>query len=114
MNGFTSGTQARDGRNVFHDPKPWVSQIGGGRYARLNGPMVTTHSPRPEYAVLDNPILAAFRQEGPRFFGGIEGWLTYAMGGTHCMGVRLPDGAIDHARRVLRKLAALHPDMKGK
>lgn len=110
---FTSGTQARDGRTVNHDPYPYRSNAIGrhrdrsrsatGRFAVVD----PVYDPRPEYAVLDNPILAAFRQEGPRFFGGIEGWLTYAMGGTHCMGIRLPDGAIDHARRVLRKLAAL-------
>lgn len=115
---FTSGKRAQLGlQPANHDPYPWVwvasksgmdsgrcsvtvpDDVGDGYHGELR--------PRPEFAVLDNPILAAFREQGPGFFGGIDGWLKYATHGTHCNGVPIPDGAIDHARRILTLLANL-------
>ena len=69
---FTSGTQALQGRTVNHDPEPWAyssqSKPGLGPFGtpdraatRFDGAMLWF--PRPEFAVLDNPILAQLRGE---------------------------------------------------
>lgn len=57
---FTSGTQALQGRTVSHDRMPYVGadESRRSRYSRF-APRL---DPRPEFAVLDNPILAAFRR----------------------------------------------------
>ncbi len=69
MTGFTSGTQALQGRTVNHDPEPYVGRLI--RYPASIKPWADAtgdqaYDPRPEFAVLDNPILAAFRAGMPQ------------------------------------------------
>lgn len=104
MNGFTSGTQARDGRTVNHDPESWDHPT----YGRAAWPYTGTGwqlAPRSEFAVLDNPILAAARE-----------YAEFKMGSHHDMlrSVRLGEWdedatfeQVEHARRVLSKWAVL-------
>jgi hypothetical protein len=109
MNGFTSGTQALQGRKVNHDPVPWRVELPG-IHAERSAQEVAGHSvfdPRPECDVLDNPILARFRTwvagESPvefaaEFLAASEYW--WLIEGARPWYAR-------HARRVLSKLAAL-------
>lgn len=100
MNGFTSGTQARDGRKVNHDPKPWlryrVEPDDGWGY---------DYSPRPEFDVPANRILVELRQR------------AHSIGLAHAVAGALLDSVThwwngytmaerSHAKRVLRKLEA--------
>jgi hypothetical protein len=83
MTAFTSGTQARDGRKVNHDPHPWQHDMSRSkRYGHndLTCPedCDAVLDPRPEFDVLDNPILAAFREaiaEGDPY-ADAESWLA--------------------------------------
>ena len=61
--GFTSGTQARDGRTVYHDPKPYIGVWEDGeRYKTDSWAHYRPYRPRPEFTVRDNPIIARFRE----------------------------------------------------
>lgn len=64
-------------------------------------------APRPEFDNNLNPILAAYRKLGPQLFGGVHGWLKYAMHGRSCDGVPITPDHITHARKVLTRLAAM-------
>ena len=99
------------GKNI--DPKPWVNPGSGGRYrARMYGDF--EHDPRPEFVRPNgNPILIAFRTHGANLFGGIDGWLKYAMSGTYADNLPIISGHIDHARKVLTRLAALETITEG-
>ena len=117
------------------DPEPHVSQIDGSRYAAVNGPMVTVFDPRPEFIPArstetrpywvephawawmgdadrealvgrpePNPILVAFREEGD---DGWESVYPYVVMDLDEPPFDATPEQIDHARRVLSKLAAL-------
>lgn len=136
MSIYTSGTQARDGRTVNHDPNPWVIEQEGaplGHYRfpthaaacaefnRADGDRIIRRMPHPEYAVLDNPILAGFRANSFSTRWHAEYWIKAldahnAFGAQsvwsdpqhafHSLSNATPE-QIEHARRVLTKLAAL-------
>jgi hypothetical protein len=118
---FTSGTQAIQGRTVNHDPAPWLVTRGvyRGRYVSQSAiPIqhaVIRDDPRHEYGVLDNPILAAFRddlntaRDRERDSDVIADWINALDGDDSGLSVSVPSAAseqIDHARRVLEKLVA--------
>lgn len=133
MNGYTSGTQALQGRTVNHDPRPyqvyadgvpsWRRNFHRERFGNGFGDVITdTYRPRPEFDVLDNPILAEFR----RSFGNaktlpatawpnakpdavIQRWLRWVDNPNASSDDPEPWTAAErsHARRVLAKLAAL-------
>lgn len=112
MNGFTSGTQARDGRIVNHDPKPWTVLDQAGRVVAHSSERGehSYRSPRPKFNVLDNPILAAFRSaiadDDP--YADADSWLANLSDMSAESEVWAHDSAhIEHARRVLSKLVAL-------
>jgi len=118
MTEYTSGTQARDGRTVNHDPEPWRHYTGTRMSPDTYGPSGVrgremAYLPRPEYAVLDNPILASIRRNDLSIdIAATSQWL-YSL-------LNSPDGEnfarrawsanpdqLIHAHRVLSKLAAL-------
>lgn len=111
MNGFTSGLDPmRVAPN--HDPEPWVARRSPLRRATIR--MGERHEwelrPRPEFDVLDNPILAAFRSaiadDDP--YADADSWLANLSDMSAESEVWAHDSAhIEHARRVLSKLAAL-------
>lgn len=126
MNGFTSGTQARDGRKINHDPYPnvWEGHSPRNRMRadtdmfRKGAPFNHEryrYLPRPEFDVLDNPILAAFRVTWQGQLDMLEQaeFLALELGDA---GLWPDDGytdeytreQIDHARRVLDKLVAVY------
>ena len=112
---FTSGTQARDGRTVNHDPEPWTCEHCGKRSAVEWGldRYGRTYDPRPEFAVLDNPILAAFRKRVALYYYEEMSVLAAAwLRGSVLTRVAYNAGAtleqIDHARRVLSKIAGMY------
>jgi len=123
VNGFTSGRRAQLGLPLAnHDPYPFVwkghSEINQMRtdtdVFRKGAPYALAryhHRPRPEFAVLDNPILAELRRftstglATPR--EAMELILSLVR---RRRWEKLPAASwsqIDHARRVLQKLAAL-------
>ncbi len=118
MTAYTSGTQARAGRTVNHDPEPYVQLDTYGNicgrvayYPYYADGITVLYRPRREFAVLDNPILAELRdgydatgrtdyrrslvqmQLGALAFGEWSGVTTHEERA--------------HARRVLTLLAAL-------
>jgi len=108
VNAFTSGTQAAQNRTVNHDPMPWVvPALPSERYAHQERPWEVL-APRPEFAVLDNPILAGWRNrtlpsndlyevlQDLDFDSRWRAQFTYAQ--------------IAHARRVLTKLANVYKE----
>lgn len=119
MTAFTSGTQARDGRTVNHDPHPNVWEGHSERDQmradtdRFRKGALFNHSryrarPRPEFAVLDNPILFELRQyahstDTRRAVKVMHDWFRY--GKASAIPTTPEQG--DHAWRVLTKLAAL-------
>lgn len=114
---FTSGTQARDGRTVNHDPRPWIDQDGWrwtteakDAYSARGSVNEYRHDPRPEYAVLDNPILAELRRStvtAPEFFDEeVKMALSRDPNYSNAYVTSTPKQII-HARRVLERLAAL-------
>lgn len=116
MNGYTSGTQALQGRTVNHDPRPyqvyadgvpsWRRNFHRERFGNGFGDVITdTYNPRPEFDVLDNPILAEFRSDWDGTYERICWWL--AMLEENVYPSWTPE-QLDHARRVLTKLAALN------
>ena len=102
------------------DREPWVNPEGhrvsnaeriGKIYFRSPGEAIRyEYRPRPERA---NPILIAFRKHGANLFGGIDGWLKYAMGGVYADGLPITPDHIEHARKVLTRLAALEKITEG-
>jgi hypothetical protein len=87
-------------RRVNVDPEPWVHPLKSGyrRAGRLPG---WKFDPRPEFDNVVNPILVEFRyMYESRGFEAIGYYLRWIeMDGWE-------PGHIDHARKVLRKLAA--------
>ena len=118
---FTSGTQARDGRAVNHDPQPYrcvdwnwcTNHVDGPCWAAESNRHNCQRDPHLEFAVLDNPILAVFRHAGT--FLGSEPVLTRSSSFLAELNAgRVPFAATDatteqirHARRVLGRLTAL-------
>lgn len=124
---FTSGNQARDGRSVNHDRRAYVD-ANGNRHSTVlknlrKGQTVeefyakagNSFAPRPEFAVLDNPILAEFRD---RTWAVDAEWWADDLGDFNIQFWRdMGAGSwtaeqIHHARKVLDKLAALNNDME--
>ena len=127
--GFTSGTQARDGRKANRDRFPYV--CAGARYSTPEGGVALAESgenaghwvesggpgfrydPRPEYDVEDNPILASFREDVVKRDAGfdraklVRSWLTWLTNPPELSDVRngYTDIQITQAIRVLSKLA---------
>ena len=115
---FTSGTQALQGRTVNHDPLAWkwVGNTSGAFSGRCGAdvPEYARHAyhgeyaPRPEFAVLDNPILVRFRAEVQ--LQRDAGWLSVqsvaklTLSGQYGFG-DATDAQCDHAKRVLTRLA---------
>lgn len=115
MNGFTSGTQALQGRKVNHDPKPWLNGHGVRIVHGIEGLNRNSYDPRPEFDVPDNLILASFRgrlryQETVKCpvpaVSLANIWLTdlYRYTWSHQHDI----AEFNHARRVLAKLAAVY------
>lgn len=107
---YTSGTQARDGRSVNHDEYPWVWP--NGQRASHQYEAEDRYDPNPDFAVADNPILAAFRDareisscELGEFAGS---WVYNLVNGY--FEDKATDEQIEHARRVLARLVA--PNMR--
>ena len=115
---FTSGTQCRDYRTVNHDHFPWEGTDQFGMRVRASSPGpeagMWRYRPRPEYAIIDNPVLAAWRtyicgtQEYAVDTSGmnsddVEQWLSQ-----HTLNPDVTPTMIKHARRVLNRLAALY------
>lgn len=107
---FTSGTQALQGRTINHDPEPYVGTRGRQRIPYGLG--TEAYVPRPEFAVLDNPILAQFRAEESDW-ANVKGFPITERADNWAQDIA--DGEIyydrppeerTHARRVLTKLAA--------
>jgi hypothetical protein len=99
---FTSGTQALQGRTVNHDPKPYstAANTPERRAATATDDGIEWYDPRPEFDVVDNPILAAFRKYYPK--DRPEDWVWGIDNGHNDPAT--PE-QIDHARRVLERLA---------
>jgi len=126
MNGYTSGTQARDGRKVNHDPYPNVWEGHSPRnQMRADTDMFRKgapfnheryrYLPRPEFDVPDNPILARFRErieetwEHPYWGDAWDSTMDYiGFASDFPYRVKETSAEIDHARRVLSKLAAAY------
>jgi len=123
--GFTSGLDPmRVAPN--HDPEPLVEVASGRRVAIGREPArgFWIVSPRPEFDVLDNPILAAFRADEYRRPTKKRRGLDVSQRGLRAqvLADRLGRGIvpskamkstpeqIDHARRVLTKLAAVRQE----
>jgi len=123
---FTSGTQALQGRTVNHDPLP-IKWYEGCRYsANMPKPPGAWLDPRPEYAVLDNPILADFRRlmdgiiqtggSGTKSPAQAEWWLVLLsdenpLARAHSgFDYHITDEQLRHAIRVLTLLVALGRD----
>lgn len=74
---FTSGTQKLQGRKVNHDPEPYRNKLDGTRSA--HDPEAHNWdwlwSPRAEFSVEDNPILAAFREYPDHSVESVQNWL---------------------------------------
>lgn len=120
MSIFTSGTQAIQGRTVNHDPMPWCDRTGITRYSY---PFATRdvgfrHDPRPEFAVLDNPILAEIRDLQAQPWHDKSGLWEHDIYARYLRYANDPIANRDgdplwteeqrtHARRVLSKLVAL-------
>lgn len=116
---FTSGTQALQGRTVNHDGRPWVYRHDDGTIGHRASVWSEDHEsfePRPEFAVLDNPILASFREWWDK---APDEWTLDRFIDALTADVRAPEAirvvirnssttGREHARRVLTKLAALH------
>lgn len=126
MSGFTSGYRAaHDLPPANHDPKPWAYTRNAGdndngpfghnerATFRVDGAMMWW--PRPEYDVLDNPILAQFRARlryqtmvnHPVSAPALAAiWVTnlYRYAWDHTHGTT----EFNHACRVLWKLAAVY------
>lgn len=103
MTGYTSG------KVVTHDPQPWELYLHNLdmtlRYAYQPDDIwesceTLTYAPRPQKDN-HNPILVEFRE----FHGVAEDWLEYLLSANSEDG--WTRSHIDHARRVLTKLAAL-------
>lgn len=123
MSIFTSGTQARDGRTVNHDRAPWHCRLHDARGTETQCEILWPvhdrhHDPRPEFAVLDNPILAEVRdiqaqpwhtKSGDWEKGFYARFLRYVNDSTaNSDGDPLwTEEHRTHARRVLSKLVAL-------
>jgi hypothetical protein len=121
---FTSGTQAIQGRTVNHDPEPYVVGYDSAGPIRISGTglservwvLENNYLARPEFDVLDNPILAAFR-DSPELdlwdmgfamhatYGGERDWED--SGHYFHAFTTATEEQVDHARRVLTRLAAL-------
>ena len=108
---FTSGTQAMQGRTVNHDEYPYVCYNWPGS-ARIDEPVpgcADIYEPRPEFAILDNPILMTLRthvMSGADVRGQVQVFLNTApLDWVPYLGAT-PE-QIEHARRVLTLLAAL-------
>lgn len=107
---FTSGTQALQGRTVNHDPEPYL-WFSGGRSAKgsdWGSRPQCRYAPRPEYAVLDNPLLGALRdckRFCPEDCEDALAWVEWLWQEDRAEGDQ--PAHIDHARRVLTRLAAL-------
>lgn len=99
-------------QRVNNDPQPYLWRSG----ERTESPSVWgnrpphTFNPRPEYENNPNPVLEAFRKHGPGLFGGTEGWLQYAMPGTHVDRVPFTEAHLEHAHRVLTKLINVYKE----
>ncbi len=94
------------GKNT--DPKPWENPNSGLRYAtQVYGGF--EYNPRTN----TNPILIALRTHGANLFGGIDGWLKYAMHGTYADNLPITPDHIEHARKVLTRLVALETITEG-
>ncbi len=92
-------------RRVNVDPEPWVNPAGDLRYhTQVHGGW--KFDPRPEFDNVVNPILVAFRvvydREAAGFLAGAE-MREIEKGKWSAVASR---EHIDHARRVLQKLAA--------
>lgn len=117
MNGFNSGKRAQLGLPLAnYDPEPWAYPDG----CREDEPIhagdsrdheVALYLARPEFAVLDNPILAYLREDGIENLNARESldWLDWTQTDE---GIRdewdFTPAQIEHARRVLAKLAAVY------
>lgn len=122
MNGFTSGTQALQGRKVNHDREPYIIDTGWlvirSAYDATLPVKSSTYDPRSEFDVLDNPILATVRKsigiwenfDGTEMTGPeiAREWLKNTpIEREWWVPTAVSDAALDHARRVLNRLAAL-------
>jgi hypothetical protein len=109
---ITSGKRATLGLPpANHDPEPWLDNIGNRFESEAEGdpyPYGVAHDPRPEFDVRDNLILADFRGIVSRDTAlesvdlaafWLKNWVTVTW-------MESPE-QIEHARRVLSKLAAL-------
>lgn len=111
MSEYTSGTQALRGRKINHDPEPWVDLAHGNRHPDTDiGGIAVWYDPRPEFDVLDNPILIELRQYAhatdlTRAVATLRDW--WVPGGSAIPAAR---EQADHAWRVLRRLDALLRD----
>jgi len=134
MNGFTSGTQALQGRKINHDsyPNVWEGHSPRNRMRadtdmfRKGAPFNHEryrYLPRPEFDVHDNPILAAFRaDDGPvryevhgrrpslieHYLDQIEGAERDPVLAKIGLGVTATPEQVIHARRVLLKLKVVY------
>lgn len=103
MAGFTSG-------KVSHDPLPWLWEDG----ARSSGTAwehawtPSAYTPRPEFDN-HNPILVAFREYMDNFGedDGTEAFIRAEECASGALDAFYAPEHIDHAHRVLSKLAAL-------
>lgn len=109
-------------RYVNHDPEPWLGRVIGMRardslIGRLNHPENWDYHPRPEFNHVQhnepNPILLAFRQDVADVFVA-EQFNVEAIARSWIDGDALelfadmyPNEVLDHARRVLERLAGL-------
>lgn len=100
MTQYTSGYRAAHGLpKANHDPHPWKRyNVRLRRKPYRDGLPGVRYAPRPEFDVPDNPILAAYRKSMPLDPANALGWLAYVVA---------PAEQIEHARKVLTKLAAL-------
>lgn len=107
-------------QRVNSDPLPWMNpegervsnktRMGSVYYHSPEDAMRYKRHPRPKYDNNPNPLLEAFRKHGPGLFGGTEGWLQYAMHGTHVDRVPFTEAHLEHAHRVLTKLINVYKE----
>lgn len=107
-------------QRVNNDPLPWMNpegervsnktRMGSVYYHSPGDAMRYKRHPHPKYDNNPNPVLEAFRKHGPGLFGGTEGWLQYAMHGTHVDRVPFTEAHLEHARRVLTKLINVYKE----
>jgi len=117
---FNSGYRAAVGLPLAnHDPEPYLWESGGRTDApsRWGGSRNGRYRPRRKFDMPDNPILVSYRHDiasrGDDAYWG-DSWDSYVMwldlaraSDQYCQERGFTQAMLDHARRVLAKLAAL-------